>query len=232
MQQTCSLIIPAAGSGSRMGHSQNKLFIQLAGKPVLWHTLQAFQGCKALREIVLAIRPEDSLEIQTLLRGEVFQIPVRTVMGGETRQESVYNALRSVDSKAEIVWVHDGARPFISETVLEKLAKLPEDRLNSVVAVPAKDTVKRTNPNGVVIETPNREGLWLVQTPQVFRKGDLMAANAHAEASGYQGTDDASLMEWAGFQVSVVQGDYFNIKITTPEDLVLAEAILAHNQRR
>lgn len=226
-----SLIIPAAGSGSRMGHNHNKLFILLDGKPVLWHTLKAFENCKGLKEIILAIRPEDQSDIQGLLDQESFTVPVLTVYGGRTRQESVYNALKAVDVLSETVWIHDGARPFIKAEVLAKLQAAHRSRPNRIVAVPAKDTVKRTDANGLVVETPDRNNLWLVQTPQVFDRNNLLDANRKASIEGFQGTDDASLMEWAGFTVSVVLGDYFNIKITTPEDLVLAEAILAYFKR-
>lgn len=226
-----SLIIPAAGSGTRMGRSHNKLFIPLAGKPILWHTLTAFDSCEGLKEIILAVRPEDRDDIQNLLDGASFKIPIRIVLGGITRQESVYNALRTVDSRCETVWVHDGARPFIQDDMLERLRGADDDRANAVLAVPAKDTIKETDEKGFVTKTPDRSRLWSVQTPQVFRKSDLLAANQKALAADFNGTDDASLLEWAGYPVSVILGDYFNIKITTPEDLVLAEAILAHFQR-
>ncbi len=224
------LIIPAAGSGSRMGHNQNKLFITLAGQPVIWHTIKAFEHCAGLKEIILAIRSEDQVDIQMFLTRNVFAVPIRTIFGGETRQQSVFNALQAVDASSETVWIHDGARPFIKLELLERLTQLP-DTVNTVVAVPAKDTVKKIDSGGFIVETPERSQLWLAQTPQVFHKRDLLDANHRAVAAGFQGTDDASLMEWAGYPVSVIQGDYFNIKITTPEDLVLAEAILGHIKR-
>ena len=226
-----TLIIPAAGSGSRMGYGHNKLLILLVGKPVLWHTLNAFEKCEGLEEIILAIRSGEEAVIRDLLDRAAFNCPIRLVLGGETRQESVWHALQAVNPSSGAVWIHDGARPFIEPHVLEQLKQLPEERVNAIVAVPAKDTVKRTDGNGFVIETPDRNGLWLVQTPQVFRKEQLLAAYQKAFASGFSGTDDASLMEWAGYPVSVVEGNYFNIKITTPEDLILAEAIHTYLKR-
>lgn len=226
-----SLIIPAAGSGTRMGRNHNKLLIQLAGRPVLWHTLKAFEDCPGLAEIILAVRPVDLPELDAFLAPGAFAVPIRTVFGGDTRQASVYNGLRAVAEASEAVWVHDGARPFVRPEVLARLATAQEQHASRVVAVPVKDTVKRTDADGVVLETPDRNGLWLVQTPQAFARKDLLAANEKALAAGFEGTDDASLMEWAGYTVIVVPGDYFNIKITTPEDLVLAEAILDHFKR-
>lgn len=228
MTSTYSLIIPAAGSGKRMGHGHNKLFISLAGKPVLWHTLKAFEKAEGLSEIILAIRPEERQDIEDLLDRQSLGVPVRMVTGGDTRQESVFNALQAVDRLSDCVWIHDGARPFITAEVREKLMSSLKLNPHSIVAVPAKDTVKRTDPVGHVLETMDRNSLWMVQTPQAFRRTDLIDANQKALEMGFKGTDDSSLMEWAGYTVGVVRGDYFNIKITTPEDLVLAEAILAH----
>ncbi len=231
MTSAYSLIIPAAGSGKRMGHGHNKLFISLAGKPVLWHTLKAFENAEGLSEIILAIRPEDRQDIEDLLDSQTFGVPVRMVTGGETRQASVFNALQAVDRLSDSVWIHDGARPFITAEIREKLMASLKLNPSSIVAVPANDTVKKTDPGGHVMETLDRESLWLVQTPQAFRRTDLVDANRKALDMGFQGTDDSSLMEWAGYTVTVVMGDYFNIKITTPEDLVLAEAILAFMKR-
>lgn len=228
--QMFSLIIPAAGSGRRMGHERNKLFINLAGRPVLWHTLRAFSSCQGLREVILAVQPGDRLEIEALTETAGLKCPAYTVCGGDTRQESVYNALLSVDANSEWVWIHDGARPFVTQRTMFRLFAAQRDGMNAVAAVPVKDTIKRAGPDGLVQETPERNGLWLIQTPQVFRRFDLLEANQKALAEGYQGTDDASLMERAGCCVSVIEADYFNIKITTPEDLVLAEAILAHHK--
>lgn len=226
-----SLIIPAAGSGNRMGRNYNKLFILLAEKPLLWHTLKAFDGCEGLKEIILAIRPEDEPDIQAMLEGEDFTVPIRKVIGGETRQESVYNALTAVEEHCDSVWIHDGARPFVNPKVLSELKEAVKTASNAVLGVPAKDTVKCVDGQGYVAETLDRSSLWMIQTPQVFNKIQLLDANLRALQGEFQGTDDASLMEWAGYPVAVIQGDYFNIKITTPEDLVLAEAILSYIQR-
>lgn len=225
-----SLIIPAAGNGRRMGHERNKLFIILAGRPVLWHTLRAFSSCPGLCEVILAVQPDDRAEIETLAGTAGLDCPVRLVGGGETRQHSVYNALMAVEADSQWVWVHDGARPFVTRRTINRLLEAQGRGMNGVAAVPVKDTIKRTDGDGIVQETPERSGLWHIQTPQIFRRSELLEANRKAFAEGYQGTDDASLIERAGGQVSVIEGDYFNIKITTPEDLVLAEAILAHHK--
>lgn len=227
-----SLIIPAAGSGRRMGHERNKLFITLAGRPVLWHTLRAFSSCPGLCEVILAVQSEDWAEVEALAGTAGLICPVRMVGGGETRQESVYNGLMAVNSESEWVWVHDGARPFVTRGTINRLLEAQRGGMNAVAAVPVKDTIKRAGRDGIVLETPERSGLWLIQTPQVFRTQELVEANRKALEDGYQGTDDASLMERAGKQVNVIEADYYNIKITTPEDLVLAEAILAHHKER
>lgn len=226
-----TLIIPAAGSGSRMGYSHNKLFILLGQKPVLWHTLRAFESCPGLEEIILAVRVGEETVLDALLEREAFSRPIRYAAGGATRQESVWNALQAVRPSSEAVWVHDGARPFIGRDVIGRLLQLPEDRRNAIVAVPAKDTIKRVDRNGIVTDTPDRNGLWLVQTPQVFKRAQLADAYEKAIAAGFAGTDDASLMSWAGYPVCVIEGNYFNIKITTPEDLVLAESIQKHLEK-
>lgn len=226
-----SLIIPAAGSGSRMGMIHNKLFIMLDGRPVLWHTLQAFRGCDGLREIILAIRETDREAIHGLLATVAHSAPIRLVPGGDTRQASVHNALRQADAASDTVWVHDGARPFVTPAVIERLQKAMETATAVVTGVPVKDTIKRVAGSGAVVDTPDRSSLWAVQTPQCFNRELLLAAYDAAEAEGFIGTDDASLMERAGQEVRVVLGEYTNIKITTPEDLAVGEAVLSRIRR-
>ncbi len=221
-----TLIIPAAGTGSRMGLGENKLFLTLEGAPVLWHTLRAFAGCPGLREVILAIRPEEEPRIRQLLAQLPLPVHVRLVAGGAARQQSVYNALKAVPPESGAVWVHDGARPFVSPALLGRLAEALETETAVIPGVPVKDTIKRTDAAGFVTETPDRSSLWAVQTPQCFRRAPLLAAHEAAAAEGFVGTDDASLMERAGHPVRVVPGDYENIKITTPEDLAVAAAIL------
>lgn len=226
-----SLIIPAAGSGTRMGLAHNKLFLPLAGRPLLWHTLRAFTACPGLEEIILAVRPTDREGLLDLIGSQALPVSVRLAEGGETRQQSVHNALKLVSEASESVWVHDGARPFVTGGCLERLADALAMAPHAILGVPAKDTVKRVDASLRIAETLDRSALWLIQTPQCFTRTALVEAYERAEAEGYHGTDDASLMERYGYPVTVVPGDYFNIKITTPEDLVLGEAIMAHLKR-
>lgn len=227
-----TLIIPAAGSGSRMGLGENKLFLPLQGAPVLWHTLRAFAGCPGLLEAILAIRPGEELQVRQLLGEAPLPVPVRLVAGGDTRQQSVLNALKAVGPESGAVWVHDGARPFVSPALLGRLAEALETETAVIPGVPVKDTIKRTDAAGFVTETPDRSSLWAVQTPQCFRGPQLLAAHEAAAAEGFVGTDDASLMERAGHPVRVIPGEYDNIKITTPEDLAVAVAILTKGGRK
>lgn len=219
-------LIPAAGIGKRMGAEINKQYLLLAGKPIVAHTLAIFENAPFIDDIYLII-PEQEI---SYCREQVVErygfTKVRAIVpGGAERQNSVLNGLRSAEGAAEndVVLIHDGVRPFVPLAVLERAVAVAMLQDGALVAVPAKDTVKVVV-NGVVTETPLRENLWLAQTPQAFRYEVIRAAHEIAEAEGFLGTDDASLVERLGKDVHIVIGDYRNIKITTPEDLVLAEA--------
>ncbi|GFO65741.1 2-C-methyl-D-erythritol 4-phosphate cytidylyltransferase [Geomonas paludis] len=221
-------LIPAAGMGKRMGAGSNKQYLMLDGMPILARTVQTFQEAACIDAIYL-ISPEQEIPF---CRSEVVErygfTKVRAIVpGGSERQHSVYNGLRAIDDiePEDIVLIHDGVRPFVSVQMLEDAVAAAREAGACVVAVPVKDTVKVVR-EGVVAATPPRETLWLAQTPQGFRYGLIRAAHDQAAAAGFLGTDDASLMEWQGQPVRVVQGDYRNIKITTPEDMILAEAFL------
>lgn len=229
---TISLIIPAAGTGRRMGAAKNKLLLPLNGEPVLCHTLRAFKGCGELAEVILAVREDEMETIRNLAASVALHCPVKVVVGGPTRQESVANGARAASEQCREIWVHDGARPFVDSAMLHRLVHRTEEHVNAVVAVAVKDTVKRADADGCVLDTPQRQGLWLIQTPQVFSRNDFLTALSSAERDGYQGTDDASLLERINSPVQIIEGNYFNIKITTPEDIILAEAILGYYQGR
>ncbi|UPU38241.1 2-C-methyl-D-erythritol 4-phosphate cytidylyltransferase [Geomonas paludis] len=214
--------------GKRMGAGSNKQYLMLDGMPILARTVRTFQEADCIDAIYL-ISPEQEIPF---CRSEVVErygfTKVRAIVpGGSERQHSVYNGLRAIDGiePDDVVLIHDGVRPFVSVQMLEDSVAAAREAGACVVAVPVKDTVKVVR-EGVVAATPPRETLWLAQTPQGFRYGLIRAAHDQAAAAGFLGTDDASLMEWQGQPVRVVQGDYRNIKITTPEDLILAEAFL------
>ena len=220
-------LVPAAGMGKRMGASINKQYLLLAGKPILAHTLELFQQADFIDEIY-PIVPQEEIDYCRVNVVEKYGITkVRQIIaGGAERQNSVLNGLRAVAmSAAGIVVIHDGVRPLVPLSVVQRSVELAAEHDGALVAVPAKDTVKVVK-GAFVISTPPRDSLWLAQTPQTFRYGIIRHAHEVAEADGFLGTDDASLLERTGKRVHIVIGDYRNIKITTPEDLALAEAFL------
>lgn len=218
------VIIPAAGQGKRMGAGRNKLLLELDSIPVLIHTLRVFETDHQCESVTLAINPHDEAELKKLLEAYSIQKVVALVPGGKERQHSVFEALKTLKGEG-IVLVHDGARPFIKQEIIHKLVLKAEKEGASLVAVPVKDTIKKVQ-NDEVVETVERSSLWAVQTPQAFRFSLLFEAHHNALNDDFLGTDDASLVERMGTSVFVVEGDYDNIKLTTPEDLYFAEAIM------
>jgi 2-C-methyl-D-erythritol 4-phosphate cytidylyltransferase len=224
---TYQVIIPAAGQGKRMGAGKNKLFIELNHIPVFIHTLLVFENDEECNGIIVAIHPHDEAQFVSLLDKYKISKVKRLVPGGKERQDSIYNALQTVDEDG-IVLVHDAARPFIKKEQIHLLARTAEKTGAAIIGVPAKDTMKKVL-EGTVLETVERSSLWVVQTPQAFRFALLLKAYKRAALDRYIGTDDASLVERLGASVTMVEGDYDNIKLTTPEDLFFAEAILKKN---
>ena len=221
-------LIPAAGMGKRMGAGVNKQYLMLNEKPIVAHTLTVFENAPFVDDIYLIIpEPEIPYCREQVVERYGFTKVRRIVPGGAERQNSVLNGLRAMaDARDDdLVLIHDGVRPFVPVQVLERALETARVHDGALVAVPAKDTIKIVT-DGIIRETPPRENLWLAQTPQAFRYGVIRAAHETAEAEGFLGTDDAMLLERLGKDVHVVLGDYRNIKITTPEDLILAEAFL------
>ena len=214
-----SVILPAAGRGKRMQAGVNKVFLRLMGKPILFHTLRAFAAVPEVQEIIVVTGAEEVEPLRRALQGlGLFREAaksVKVVVGGSERQYSVWNGLKASSEASDVILVHDAARPLVSRATIEAV----------IAAVPEKNTVKVVK-DGVVTATPDRSTLWAVQTPQGFSRSLLMAANEKAESDGFLGTDDASLVERYGARVHVVMDSYQNIKVTTPEDLVVAEAFL------
>ncbi|MBY0121892.1 2-C-methyl-D-erythritol 4-phosphate cytidylyltransferase [Bacillus sp. S/N-304-OC-R1] len=218
------VIIPAAGQGKRMGAGRNKVLLELNQLPIFIHTLKVFEMDQDCNGIYLAINPRDESEMKALLHEHHITKVVALAPGGKERQHSIYNALKFVKQKG-IILVHDAARPFINKKLLDPLVKAAEENGASILAVPVKDTVKKAA-GKIVTETVERTSLWAVQTPQAFRFSILMQAYQKAEQDDFLGTDDASLVERIGHNVVIVEGSYDNIKLTTPEDLYFAEAII------
>jgi 2-C-methyl-D-erythritol 4-phosphate cytidylyltransferase len=208
-----------------MGAGKNKLLLTLEGVPVLIHTLKVFEADAECSGIILAIHPDDETEFTQLLREYGIHKVTSLVMGGKERQDSVYNGLKSLDATAGVVLVHDAARPFIKVETIHKLVDAASKEGGAIVAVPVKDTIKKAT-QGRVAETVERSSLWAVQTPQAFRVEILLEAHDQAAKGKFIGTDESSLVERLPHPVAIIEGDYDNIKLTTPEDLYFAEAIL------
>jgi len=220
----CSAIVAAAGASSRMG-GENKLMQPLEGVPVLAHTLMALNWAELVDEIVVAAREEDLLPFGELCKIYGICKPVKIVRGGENRMESVYLASLECREDAAFLAVHDGARPLATAELIDRTIALAHRTNAAAPAVPVKDTVKIVR-DGVVTGTPDRDSLRAVQTPQVFDAALLRAALEHARSSGEIVTDDCSAVERLGKEIYLTDGSYENLKITTPEDLILAAEIL------
>ena len=228
-----SAVVAAAGKGTRMGLDTNKLYMELLGQPILAVTLKKFEDSDLIDEIIIVSHEDEIGHCRSITDRFGFSKVKAIVPGGRTRQQSVYNGLKRVSADCGIVLIHDGARPFIDEKGIRECTEAAVKYGAAVAAVPAKDTIKRSDDEDFVTETVDRDGLWYIQTPQAFRYGLIMEAHRKAEAEGFEGTDDAVLAERAGNKVRLVMCNYFNIKITTREDLVIAEAIgrfQAHRQ--
>lgn len=227
-------LIPAAGMGKRMGASINKQYLLLDGLPIVARTISVFERSPLIEAIYLVI-PADEIPYcrEHVVNACGFRKVVEIVPGGRERQNSVMNGLNAMRRQAaddDVVVIHDGVRPLISEELLQESIGIARRSDGALVAVPAKDTIKTVR-DGMVVDTPPRESLWQAQTPQTFRFATIFEAHRAAEQEGFTGTDDASLVERRGGTVRIVRGDYRNIKITTPEDLVLAEAFLAGERK-
>lgn len=228
------VILPAAGLGTRMAATaagKAKQFAEVAGAPILIHTLRRFSASKAVTQIVVALRANEIKQFQPRLNEEKLAKPVRLVAGGDNRQESVHNALRSVHAAPDdLVLVHDGVRPFVEPATIEAVIRTAKKHGAAIAGMPAVDTVKqvdRTSEGAVIKSTIPREKIVLAQTPQGFRFDLLQRAFEDAAVIGFVGTDEASLVERIGHSVHVVMGSARNIKITTPADMELAEFFAA-----
>jgi 2-C-methyl-D-erythritol 4-phosphate cytidylyltransferase len=221
-----SVIIPAAGFGERMGATIGKQFLLLAGKPILVHTLERFQACAMVDEIIVSTQRSSFSLIEEIKKTYVLTKLKEPVEGGQRRQDSISNALRVVDPRSEIVVVHDAVRPFVHLKEITQSIETATYYGASIVAVRAKDTMKLAATDGRVEKTLNRSSLWSAQTPQTFKKQLLFDAYAHAEKFNITATDDSFLIEQLGVSPIIVEGSYENIKITTPDDLLLAELLV------
>lgn len=229
-------IIPAAGAGKRLGLGINKAFAKINSVPLLVHCLTMLSATGMITRAIVVLAADEVEEGYELLKSyqaEHFAaLPFVVLAGGKERQDSVANALEAITETEGYVAVHDGARPFAGKEVFVRTLQVAKKYGAAIAAVPVKDTIKVVNEEGEVTATPARSSLYAVQTPQIFEVNLLKAAYANLARNPAQVTDDASVVELLGHKVVVAQGRYENIKITTPEDLLFAENLLAQQEKR
>ena len=224
----CAVIV-AAGSSRRMG-GENKLLLEIDGVPVLARTLSAFQKCAAIRDIVLVCREQDIMPYTELAKAFSIDKLCTVTRGGETRTESVLAGITAAPENAVLVAVHDGARPLVSEAVITEAVTTAAEYGAAAPVVPVKDSIKRIEDGNIAADVA-RDTLAAVQTPQVFRQDLLRRALTSAAERGYSFTDDCAAVESLGTIVKATHGSYQNIKITTPEDILVAEALLTREDK-
>ncbi|MCD7947844.1 MAG: 2-C-methyl-D-erythritol 4-phosphate cytidylyltransferase [Oscillospiraceae bacterium] len=220
----CAAVVPAAGLGTRMG-GEDKVLLTLGGVPVLARTLRALDNCPLIDELIVVTREELIVPVGRLCQEYAYAKVRKVVLGGESRTASVLAGICEVSRETALIAIHDGARPLVSPSVLEQVLQKGAETGAAAPAVPLKDTVKRAE-NGIVRETPARESLFAVQTPQVFEAGLIKAALTRALEDGAPLTDDCAAVERLGMTVHLTAGDERNIKITTPVDLAVGTALL------
>ncbi len=223
-------VIVSAGKGLRFMEGKKKQFYFLGGKPILAHTLEKFETCSLIRSVRLVVGQEDmEYCLKEIVEKYRFQKVSKIVPGGKWRQESVKNGIDALPKDVDIVAIHDGVRPLVTQAMIEDSIHSAVQYGAVVLAVPVKETIKMSNPDGTVLKTLDRESLWQIQTPQTFQVNVIREAHHRATEDGFVGTDDASLVERLGVKVHILPGSQTNIKITTPEDFVLANLFLKMN---
>lgn len=220
------LLIPAAGMGRRMGSDRNKLLLKLLEKPLLAWSLLAAENSKTIAWIGIMGQCEDFVDFKNILQQLNLTKPVQLIVGGDTRQESVYNGLLALPPDAQRVLIHDGARCLATSELFDLCSETLHTCQGLIAAVPVKDTIKVVDSQGMITDTPDRSNLWAAQTPQGFEVELLKRCHAQGKELGWQVTDDAALFEKCGLSVKIVQGEETNLKVTTPVDLAIAEFIL------
>ena len=220
------VVIVAAGTGSRMNMGINKQFIKLEGKEIIAYTIEKFYNNSNIEDIVVVVKEDESEFFKKEILDKYNFKNVKIAYGGKERQDSVYNGLKLLDEKCDVVLFHDGARPFVSDKIIDKSIEEAKEHKAIVVGVPVKDTIKVIDNDKNIVDTPNRSVLWAVQTPQTFDYNILIDAYKDAFKNKFYGTDDAMLVERIGYKVKMLEGSYNNIKITTQEDLNIGSQIL------
>lgn len=223
-------IVPAAGSATRM-EGEDKVLAPLGGVPVVLHCLEALEACPLLDDIILVTRSDLMVPLGKLVKDQGLEKVSKILLGGDSRSESVLAGIKEVGEETQLIAIHDGARPFPSQALLKEVLEKGAETGAAVPGVPVIDTIKEVA-GGLTLQTYDRESLRAVQTPQVFQAGLIHSALAQAVEEGISLTDDCAAVERLGMKVSITQGDYENIKITTPLDLALAEEILRQREER
>lgn len=222
-----SAIILAGGKGKRMGADVSKQFIKLKDKPIIYHTIKRFSENSKVDNIVVVL-PSDEIEYFKKNILDKYSLKIdKIVAGGTERQDSVYNALKSIENTdTEIVLIHDGARPFISDNIIEKGIEYAKIYGAAAPGVMPKDTIKIKDENNFAISTPKRSDLVAIQTPQIFKYSEIMSCHEKVKLNKESVTDDTMVAEKYGYKVYIYEGEYTNIKVTTPEDLILGEKLI------
>jgi 2-C-methyl-D-erythritol 4-phosphate cytidylyltransferase len=224
------LLIPAAGMGKRMGSDRNKLLLTVLGQPIIAWTLLSAEAAELITWIGIVSQPTDWDDFKAILKDLNLSKPVLFIQGGDTRQESVYKGLQSLPREAKQVLIHDGARCLATPDLLNRCAEAIIHFPGLIAAVPVKDTIKVVGEDGIVQSTPNRNHLWAAQTPQGFDVKLLKECHDKGVRFGWEVTDDAALFEKCDYPVNIVLGEETNLKVTTPQDLAMAEFILKHRK--
>jgi 2-C-methyl-D-erythritol 4-phosphate cytidylyltransferase len=215
-------IIAAAGFGERFG--EKKQLKLLNGRPLLFHTIQPFIKSELISEILVVVPKDDVIQVEREFKSTLTSKKIEVISGGKTRQESVNNGLKISDKESELICVHDGVRPFVTLSLIEKVIKASMEHDGAILAAPSSDTIKKIM-GDQILETLPRETIWRAQTPQVFSKAALEEAIQIAIDENLEGTDEASILEKIGYQIGFIEGSPLNIKITTKEDWIFAKAI-------
>jgi len=229
-QILAAFVIAAGGTGTRMNAGIPKQFLEIAGKPVLFLTVESIAALPAVKQIVIALPPEHIARAEAVFAGQSLRIRPECVAGGSTRQASVKNGCARVRSDVDVILVHDAVRPFCPREVMEQTLSAAWENGAAVPGLQATETIQRVSPGGRVLKTPPREELYAIQTPQAFRADLLRESLDRAEAEGFLGTDESSVVRRAGHPVTVVPGSPDNIKITRPLDMEIARLLLSRSK--
>lgn len=220
------LLLPAAGAGRRMGSDRNKLLMKLLNRPILAWTLEAAAAATSIQWIGIICQSVDRPDFEQIVAQAALSKSVSFILGGETRQQSVYNGLQMLPAEASHVLIHDGARCLATAELFDRCAEAILQTAGLIAAVPVKDTIKRVDAQRLITHTPDRAQLWAAQTPQGFEVALLKRCHEQGQQHSWQVTDDAALLEKCGVPVKIVEGEETNLKVTTPVDLAIAQFIL------